>query len=762
MIRRGLLSFFMFAVAFTSIIAFNNVPVIASGAKETSGDKEAVHSASNEIVVKFKADVNVPYKDGVEREVKAKKDNDLNGILSEYSDLKINRLFKIMDSETKNVDKAKAIFQNYYTITVPEGADSEKLLKKLNNSKLVEEAYSKPIVIEEPSLSSNSTPVLPSNDPNNIYQSYLNAASQGINAPYAWQYEGGDGKGISYVDVERGWALGHEDLTAHSIPLLTGSQIVATSADHGTAVLGVISAVDNTIGNIGLASKAQPMVSSWWRTGEYGNIAEALIVAADALDAGDVILIEIQTTYPGASGYVPIEVYSAEFDAIRYAINHGITVVAAAGNGTVNLDTFQDSSGKYILNRTSPDFKDSGAIMVGAASDTVPHTRMYFSNYGNRIDAYGWGTGVHTLAAASPSATTGYQTSFNGTSSATPIVTAAAIALQGIVKAEYGVTYSPSQLREILRDPVLNTPSSSPSTDKIGYLPNLKNIIDNLPVPVVDTTAPSQPANLISPSKTTTSISLSWDASTDNVGVAHYEILRDSVLVGTSLTTSYTDTGLSAGQAYVYTVKAVDAANNKSLPSSLTISTNSSNIVTVYYKQGYSTPYIHYRPAGGTWTTAPGVAMPASEVPGYNKYTINVGSATGLEAVFNNGSGTWDNNGGSNYFFPVGTSTFIAGTITSGVPVNNTVTVYYKRGFSTPYIHYRPAGGTWTSVPGVAMPTSEFAGYNKYTVSIGSATSLEAVFNNGSGTWDNNGGGNYFFNIGTSTFDSGTITAGTP
>ncbi|MNZ35776.1 Beta/alpha-amylase precursor [compost metagenome] len=179
----------------------------------------------------------------------------------------------------------------------------------------------------------------------------------------------------------------------------------------------------------------------------------------------------------------------------------------------------------------------------------------------------------------------------------------------------------------------------------------------------------------------------------------------------------------------------------------------------MYYKQGYSTPYIHYRPEAGTWTTAPGVAMAASEVAGYNKITIDIGTATRLEACLNNGSGTWDSNGGNNYFFNTGTWTYNgSGKIVEGVPnpdAVNTVTVYYKQGYTAPYIHYRPEGGTWTTSPGVAMAASEVAGYNKITVNIGSASRLEACFNNGSGTWDSNNGKNYFFSAGNNTYIPG-------
>ncbi|WP_405015344.1 glycoside hydrolase family 6 protein [Kitasatospora sp. NBC_01539] len=88
--------------------------------------------------------------------------------------------------------------------------------------------------------------------------------------------------------------------------------------------------------------------------------------------------------------------------------------------------------------------------------------------------------------------------------------------------------------------------------------------------PPVDTTAPSAPTALTSPAKTSTSVSLSWTASTDNVGVASYDIYRGATLVGSTngTTTTYTDSGLTASTAYSYTVKAKDAAGNVSAASS--------------------------------------------------------------------------------------------------------------------------------------------------------------------------------------------------
>ncbi|MFD2876602.1 carbohydrate binding domain-containing protein [Paenibacillus rhizoplanae] len=235
---------------------------------------------------------------------------------------------------------------------------------------------------------------------------------------------------------------------------------------------------------------------------------------------------------------------------------------------------------------------------------------------------------------------------------------------------------------------------------------------------------------------------------------------------------------------------------------------------------------MHYRPVGGTWTVSPGVAIPAAEVAGYNKITINIGAATQLEACFNNSSGTWDSNGGSNYLFGTGTWTYTpTGNIQAGGPVTptasptatptvaptatptvaptvvptlaptatptvaptatptvtptvaptatpvptatpagNTATIYYKNtAFSNAYIHYKLDGATvWTTSPGVQMQASDFTGYKSITIPLGSATGLTAAFNNGSGTWDSNGGNNYHFGTGSSSLAGGSLTTGEP
>ncbi|WP_218005082.1 glycosyl hydrolase family 18 protein [Actinomadura macra] len=95
--------------------------------------------------------------------------------------------------------------------------------------------------------------------------------------------------------------------------------------------------------------------------------------------------------------------------------------------------------------------------------------------------------------------------------------------------------------------------------------------------PELDTEAPSAPSNLRSTSKTATTASLSWNASTDNVAVTGYDIYSGSTKVTTATGTSATVTGLSPKTAYSFTIKAVDKAGNSSPASdSLSVTTEDS------------------------------------------------------------------------------------------------------------------------------------------------------------------------------------------
>ncbi|MFL5969336.1 MAG: fibronectin type III domain-containing protein, partial [Gaiellaceae bacterium] len=83
-----------------------------------------------------------------------------------------------------------------------------------------------------------------------------------------------------------------------------------------------------------------------------------------------------------------------------------------------------------------------------------------------------------------------------------------------------------------------------------------------------DTAAPSTPTGLTQTGSSQTSVSLAWNASTDDVGVVGYDVFRDRNRDGTSTNTSYAAGGLTCGSSYSFTVQAKDAAGNVSAQSS--------------------------------------------------------------------------------------------------------------------------------------------------------------------------------------------------
>jgi len=87
------------------------------------------------------------------------------------------------------------------------------------------------------------------------------------------------------------------------------------------------------------------------------------------------------------------------------------------------------------------------------------------------------------------------------------------------------------------------------------------------PGPGDDTQAPTAPGTLRSTAKTSSSVSLAWNASTDNVGVTGYDVYQGTTKATTVSGTEATVSGLSAKTAYTFTVKAHDAAGNSSAAS---------------------------------------------------------------------------------------------------------------------------------------------------------------------------------------------------
>jgi acid phosphatase type 7 len=135
-----------------------------------------------------------------------------------------------------------------------------------------------------------------------------------------------------------------------------------------------------------------------------------------------------------------------------------------------------------------------------------------------------------------------------------------------------------------------------------------------------DTTPPTAPANLTATAASPTQVSLSWDASTDNVGVAGYKVYRDGAFLASTSTTSYSDSAVQGGTTHSYAVYAYDAAGNISPPS------NTATVTTPTDTQPPTTP-----------TGLAGTAVSAGQVNlTWNAASDNVGVAG--YTVYRNGS----------------------------------------------------------------------------------------------------------------------------
>ncbi|WP_106791349.1 M14 family zinc carboxypeptidase [Aquimarina sp. Aq78] len=157
--------------------------------------------------------------------------------------------------------------------------------------------------------------------------------------------------------------------------------------------------------------------------------------------------------------------------------------------------------------------------------------------------------------------------------------------------------------------------------------------IDNISIKssAPDTEAPSVPTGLTTSSVTSSTIGLSWNASTDNIGVSGYEIYQGATLVTTATSTSYTVTGLTPNTTYTFSVKAKDAAGNTSSSSNTASETTSDTSTTYCDSKGsnVSYEYIDYVGLGG-------IANTTAANAGYGDFTnliANIGTGTNTIVV---------------------------------------------------------------------------------------------------------------------------------
>lgn len=272
---------------------------------------------------------------------------------------------------------------NVETIQIPDGSTVTKELVKYNNHPSVE--YAEPNYIGKVFGSSN--------DPS--FSQQWSIPKMKVDA--AWDTTKGDPSVVIAV-IDTGVDVDHPDLMSN---IVSGYNTIndTTNADddnnHGTHVAGISAGiVDNNAGISGIAGKSKIMPIKAMGsngTGQLSDVVEGIYWAAD--HGAKIINMSLGFTAPSAPQSLQ--------DAVDYAYNKGVVVIAAAGN---------DNTG-------TPRYPAALNHVIAVAATDSSDKKASFSNYGSHIDVAAPGVNIYSTIRD------GQYGMMNGTSMAAPNVT---------------------------------------------------------------------------------------------------------------------------------------------------------------------------------------------------------------------------------------------------------------------------------------------------------------------------------------------------
>lgn len=219
-------------------------------------------------------------------------------------------------------------------------------------------------------------------------------------------------------------------------------------------------------------------------------------------------------------------------------------------HGTVSSATYTSQNGSKLGSSSVSGYSGTVFEPVNAFKGDIARMYFYFATrYENTVAGYSYPM-------------------FDGSSN--KVFTAAFLSMLLAWNAQ-----DPVSAREIARNNAIYARQNNrnPYIDHPEYI----NQIWGGTAPSGDTQAPTAPASLASTATTATSISVSWNASTDNTGVTGYDVYANSVLKTTVSGVTATITGLTASTTYSIYVKAKDAAGNTSSSSNIVSATTNAS-----------------------------------------------------------------------------------------------------------------------------------------------------------------------------------------
>lgn len=361
----------------------------------------------------------------------------------------------------------------WFKLVADGAATAERLRTALEQEPLVDHVYCEPVLY--PATAPNFTGGdLPPTTPAFMSQQLSHSPSPlGHGVRQVGGILGARGQGVGMRMIENGWVWDHEDLCQVVPANVIGAMppVIQPDSNHGIAGASITFADRNAYGLTGVADEVSALFAGININGGYPN---AMAIALANSQPGDVSMIVIMILVPalGPGTWLPFEFLQSSFDATLTATANGLHVVVPGGNGNRSLDD------PALLGRFDRNFRDSGAIIVGASQAGLLQ-KASFSNFGSRIDAHSWGDqvlacGYGTLFFGNNDLRQSYTAAGTGTSSATPHIAGVVASLQGAAQRQLGQVLTNQEVIDLLHTIGPQTP------DVIGRRPDLLAMMQQL------------------------------------------------------------------------------------------------------------------------------------------------------------------------------------------------------------------------------------------------------------------------------------------
>lgn len=386
---------------------------------------------------------------------------------------------------------------------------------------------------------------------------------------------------------------------------------------HGTHVAGIIGAIDNATGVVGVAPGTPIWSVKVLDSGGSGSWSDVICginwvtaTRTSSTSGNPIAVANMSLAGSGANdnncGYTNNDPLH---QAICASVAAGVVYVVAAGNSGTDASTTVPAAYPEVITVAALNDSDGQPGGKGAATQYgQDDTIASFSNYGSTVDIAAPGVNIYStgvyLNGFSVCRSTmvqvdgAYYCTLSGTSMAAPEVTGAValyVAANGMATNAAGV----ATIRGNLLNPNdgWSVPPSSPN-GYVGnaaygetwpelYVANGGAVPANTPPPTTPPTTappppPSAPTNLTGAAVSSSQVNLSWTAVT---GVAGYDVFRNGSQVATTSSTSYSNTGLTASTSETYYVKAYNSSGAVSSASNTVTVTTPAAVTTASHKR---------------------------------------------------------------------------------------------------------------------------------------------------------------------------------